>query len=75
MPTDNKAERGEIKLGGIVVTLWFMYILCLSIQSAVQQTEEEDSNRLLIMGLILLAIVLGIPCIVMAIVIFLITKS
>lgn len=47
----------------------------LQIVSAVQQTEEEDSNRLLIMGLILLAIVLGIPCIVMAIVIFLITKS
>ncbi|XP_078320025.1 cadherin-23-like isoform X2 [Crassostrea virginica] len=47
----------------------------LKIVSAAQQTEEEDSNRLLVMGLILLAICLGIPCIVMAIVIFLITKS
>ncbi|XP_061191904.1 cadherin-23-like isoform X2 [Saccostrea echinata] len=47
----------------------------LQIVSAIQQEEEKDSNRLLVMGLILLGIILGIPCIVMAIVIFLITKS
>ncbi|KAK3090257.1 hypothetical protein FSP39_010440 [Pinctada imbricata] len=47
----------------------------LQIVPTTSQALEEDSSRTLIMAIILLAILLGIPCIVMIIVIFLIRQK
>ncbi|XP_060077744.1 cadherin-23-like [Ylistrum balloti] len=47
----------------------------LQIVPTTQEEEEDDSKRLLVMSIVLIAIILGIPCLVLAIVLHIVRKQ